>query len=185
MYVEFVLTSLVVVLIPGTGVVYTVSSSIGGGWRGGLFAAFGCTLGIVPHMLAAMPGLSVIMQARAVVFEVVRWVGVAYLIFMSASIPESPALPLLDREQVQREGERGARLISRNVYLDVVLQREPVDLSAPVVPYVLPARLGKRRGHRPQLEGQPLHLYHTIVLGLLDLEAHDVAVRADHVEVVA
>ena len=70
--VEFLLTSLVVVLIPGTGVVYTISSSIGGGWRRGLFAAIGCTLGIVPHMLAAMLGLSGIMQAGSVVFEAVR-----------------------------------------------------------------------------------------------------------------
>jgi hypothetical protein len=76
MSVEFLLTSLVVVLIPGTGVVYTVSSSIGGGWRRGLFAAIGCTLGIVPHMLAAMLGLSGIMQAGSAVFEAVRWAGV-------------------------------------------------------------------------------------------------------------
>jgi hypothetical protein len=63
MSVEFLLTSLVVVLIPGTGVIYTLSSSVGGGRRRGLFAAVGCTLGIVPHMLAAMLGLSGIMQA--------------------------------------------------------------------------------------------------------------------------
>lgn len=82
MSVEFLLTSLVVVLIPGTGVVYTVSNSIGGGWRRGLVAAIGCTLGIVPHLLAAMLGLSGIMQAGSVVFEVVRWAGVVYLVFM-------------------------------------------------------------------------------------------------------
>ncbi len=82
MSVEFLLTSLVVVLIPGTGVVYTVSSAVGGGWRRGMFAAVGCTLGIVPHMLAAMLGLSGIMQAGSSVFEVVRWAGVAYLVFM-------------------------------------------------------------------------------------------------------
>jgi len=86
MSVEFLLTSLVVVLIPGTGVLYTVSSSIGGGRRRGLFAAVGCTLGIVPHMLAAMVGLSGIMQAGSVVFEAVRWAGVAYLIFMGISM---------------------------------------------------------------------------------------------------
>ena len=63
MSVEFLLTSLVVVLIPGTGVIYTVSSSIG------------CTLGIVPHMLAAMLGLSGIMQAGAAAFEVVHGQG--------------------------------------------------------------------------------------------------------------
>src|SRR3712207_9539458 len=100
MSVEFLLTSLVVVLVPGTGVVYTVSSSIGGGWRRGLFAAIGCTLGIVPHMLAAMLGLSGIMQAGSAVFEAVRWVGVVYLIFMGVSmICHAGALPLDDRNR--------------------------------------------------------------------------------------
>jgi threonine/homoserine/homoserine lactone efflux protein len=97
MSVEFLLTSLVVVLIPGTGVLYTVSSSIGGGWRRGFFAATGCTLGIVPHMLAAMLGLSAIMQAGSVVFEVVRYAGVIYLVFMGFSmIRDAGALPLDD-----------------------------------------------------------------------------------------
>jgi threonine/homoserine/homoserine lactone efflux protein len=97
MSVEFLLTSLVVVLIPGTGVLYTVSSSIGGGWRRGLFAAIGCTLGIVPHMLAAMLGLSAIMQAGSMVFEVIRYAGVIYLVFMGFSmIHNAGALPLDD-----------------------------------------------------------------------------------------
>jgi threonine/homoserine/homoserine lactone efflux protein len=97
MSIEFLLTSLVVAAIPGTGVVYTVSSSIGGGRRRGLVAAIGCTLGIVPHMLAAMLGLSAIMQAGAVVLEVVRYAGVAYLVFMGASmIRDAGALPLDD-----------------------------------------------------------------------------------------
>jgi threonine/homoserine/homoserine lactone efflux protein len=84
--VEFLLTSLVVVVIPGTGVVYTVSSALGGGWRRGLFAAIGCTLGIVPHVLAALLGLSGVMQAGAAAFEIVRWAGVAYLVFMGVSL---------------------------------------------------------------------------------------------------
>ena len=97
MSVEFLLTSLVVVLIPGTGVLYTVSSSIGGGWRRGLFAAIGCTLGIVPHMLAAMLGLSAIMQDGSMVFEVIRYAGVIYLVFMGFSmIRDAGTLPLDD-----------------------------------------------------------------------------------------
>ncbi len=97
MSAEFLLTSLVVILIPGTGVIYTLSSSIGGGRLRGLFAAIGCTLGIVPHMLAAMLGLSGIMQAGSAVFEVVRWAGVAYLVFMGVSmIRDAGALPLDD-----------------------------------------------------------------------------------------
>src|ERR671916_2493373 len=98
MTVEFLITSLIVVLIPGTGVVYTISSSVGGGRRRGLFAAVGCTLGIVPHMLAAMLGLSGIMQAGSAAFEVVRWAGVAYLVYMGvAMIREGGALQL-DRD---------------------------------------------------------------------------------------
>jgi threonine/homoserine/homoserine lactone efflux protein len=95
MSAEFLLTSLVVVLIPGTGVIFTVSSSISGGWRRGLFAAIGCTLGIIPHMLAAMLGLSGVMQAGSAAFEVVRWAGVAYLIYMGvAMIREGGSLQL-------------------------------------------------------------------------------------------
>jgi threonine/homoserine/homoserine lactone efflux protein len=82
----FVLTSLVVAAVPGTGVFFTVSSAVGGGWRRGLFAAVGCTLGIVPHIVAAMLGLSGIMQVGATVFEVIRYLGVAYLIFMGVSM---------------------------------------------------------------------------------------------------
>ena len=97
--VEFILTSLVVVLIPGTGVVYTVASSLAGGRRRGLFAAMGCTLGIVPHMLAAMLGLSGVMQAGAVAFEVVRWAGVAYLVYMGVTMIVAGGALRLDDEE--------------------------------------------------------------------------------------
>ena len=115
---EFLLTSLVVVLIPGTGVVYTVSSSIGGGRRRGLFAAVGCTLGIVPHMLAAMLGLSGIMQAGSVVFEAVRWAGVAYLVFMGFSmIRDAGTLPLDDQDA---PGDSAGTVVWRGVLLNVL-----------------------------------------------------------------
>jgi threonine/homoserine/homoserine lactone efflux protein len=117
MSVEFLLTSLVVAAIPGTGVVYTVSSSIGGGWRRGLFAAIGCTLGIVPHILAAMLGLSAIMQAGSVVFEAVRWMGVAYLIFMGVSmIREGGAL---QDDQDDQHGSMGL-VVRRGIVLNLL-----------------------------------------------------------------
>lgn len=99
MSAEFLLTSLVVVLVPGAGVIYTVSSSIGGGWRRGVFAATGCTLGIVPHILAAMLGLSAVLQAGSAVFELVRWAGVAYLVFMGVSMIRDVGALQLDGEQ--------------------------------------------------------------------------------------
>ena len=83
---DFVVTSLIVALVPGTGVVYTVSASLGGGAARGMVAAVGCTLGIVPHIAAAMMGLSGAMQAGAAAFEVVRWAGVAYLAVMGIAM---------------------------------------------------------------------------------------------------
>lgn len=84
--IEFLLPSPVVAAIPGTEVVYTVSSAIGVDRRRGLVAALGCTLGIVPHILAAMLGLSGVMQAGALAFEVVRWASVAYIVYMGISM---------------------------------------------------------------------------------------------------
>jgi threonine/homoserine/homoserine lactone efflux protein len=116
--IEFLLTSLVVVLIPGTGVAYTVSSSIGGGRRRGLFAAVGCTLGIVPHMLAAMLGLSGIMQAGSVVFEAVRWAGVAYLVFMGFSMIRDART--LSQDDQDAPGDSAGTVVWRGVLLNVL-----------------------------------------------------------------
>lgn len=80
---EFLLTSLVVVLIPGTGVVFTVSSALAQGRRASLFAAAGCTLGILPHLLATVLGLAAVMHASALAFEVLRYAGVAYLFYLA------------------------------------------------------------------------------------------------------
>jgi threonine/homoserine/homoserine lactone efflux protein len=118
MSAEFLLTSLVVILIPGTGVLYTLSSSIGGGRRRGLFAAIGCTLGIVPHMLAAMLGLSGIMQAGSTVFEVVRCAGAAYLVFVGVSmIRDAGAVPLDDGDAPT--GSMGV-VVQRGILMNVL-----------------------------------------------------------------
>lgn len=85
----FLATSLIVVVIPGTGVVFSVSTAIASGWRRGSLAAIGCTLGIVPHLAAASVGLSGLMQASAEAFEVVRWAGVAYLVFLGVGMIRS------------------------------------------------------------------------------------------------
>ena len=119
MSVEFLLTSLIVALVPGTGVVYTISSAIGGGWRGGLFATVGCTLGIVPHILAAMLGLSAIMQAGSVVFEVVRWVGVAYLVYLGVSMILAGGSLEFDTDENSSSNSRGL-VIRRGILLNLL-----------------------------------------------------------------
>lgn len=83
MGIEFLLTSLIVVIAPGPGTVYTLANGLGRGARIGIIAAFGCTLGIVPHMIAAISGLAAILHASALAFEVLRYAGVAFLLYMA------------------------------------------------------------------------------------------------------
>lgn len=81
--IEFLVTSLVVVLIPGTGVIYTVSAGLVQGRRASIYAALGCTAGIVPHLLATVLGLAAVMHASALAFELLKYAGVAYLFYVA------------------------------------------------------------------------------------------------------
>jgi threonine/homoserine/homoserine lactone efflux protein len=80
---EFLITSLIVLLIPGTGVVFTVSMGLAQGRRASFFASVGCTLGIVPHLLATILGLAAIMHTSALAFQVLKYAGVAYLFYLA------------------------------------------------------------------------------------------------------
>ena len=80
---QFLITSLIVVLIPGTGVIYTVSTGLTQGKKASLYVALGCTLGIVPHLLATILGLAALMHTSAVAFQILKWAGVAYLFYVA------------------------------------------------------------------------------------------------------
>lgn len=81
--IEFLVTSLIVVLIPGTGVIFTVSTGITQGRKASFYAALGCTAGILPHLLATILGLAAIMHTSAIAFQSVKYAGVAYLLYVS------------------------------------------------------------------------------------------------------
>lgn len=85
MSVDFLLISLIIVLTPGTGVIVTLSAGLARGARASLVAAVGCTLGIVPHMLAAITGLAALLHSSALAFETIKYAGVAYLLFMAVT----------------------------------------------------------------------------------------------------
>jgi threonine/homoserine/homoserine lactone efflux protein len=82
---EFLLTTLIVVVTPGTGVLYTLAAGLAHGARASIVAAVGCTLGIVPHMLAAITGLAALLHTSALAFQILKYLGVAYLLFMAWS----------------------------------------------------------------------------------------------------
>ncbi|MGV9819223.1 LysE family translocator [Nocardia xishanensis] len=83
MSIEFLLTTLVIVATPGTGVLFTLAAGLSRGVRASVVAAFGCTLGIIPHMIAAVTGLAALLNASAVAFQTLKYLGVAYLLYMA------------------------------------------------------------------------------------------------------
>lgn len=80
---DYLITSLIIVALPGTGVIYTLALGLGRGMKASIWAAFGCTLGIVPHMAASILGLAALLHASALAFEIVRYLGVAWLLYMA------------------------------------------------------------------------------------------------------
>ncbi len=83
MSIEFLITSLIIVATPGTGVLYTLAAGFSRGRRASVVAAFGCTLGIIPHMAAAIMGLAALLHASAVAFQTLKYLGVVYLLYMA------------------------------------------------------------------------------------------------------
>ncbi|MEM6709709.1 MAG: LysE family translocator [Pseudomonadota bacterium] len=86
MSLEFFLTSLVVVLLPGTGVLYTLAVGLSRGFRASIAAALGCTLGILPAAVASLVGLAALLHTSALAFQVLKYLGVAYLLYMAWSL---------------------------------------------------------------------------------------------------
>jgi threonine/homoserine/homoserine lactone efflux protein len=106
----FILTSLVVVVSPGTGVLYTLVTGLSSGSRASVVAAFGCTLGILPHMVAAIMGLAALLYTSALAFEILKYLGVAYLLYMAwQTLREQGALQL---ETGRRDRSYGRLIVS-------------------------------------------------------------------------
>ncbi|MFK7992771.1 MAG: LysE family translocator [Granulosicoccus sp.] len=102
MTVEFLLTSLVVVLLPGTGVIYTIAIGLGRGFKPSVAAAIGCTFGIVPAATASILGLAAIFHASAIAFLFIKYLGVAYLFYMAWSILKDQGLMQIDENIVEK-----------------------------------------------------------------------------------
>ena len=80
---EFLITTLIIVASPGTGALYTLAAGLGRGAKASIVAAFACTLGIIPHLAAAITGLAALLHTSALAFEIIKYLGVAYLLYMA------------------------------------------------------------------------------------------------------
>lgn len=114
---EFLITSLVVVLIPGTGVIYTVSNGLFLGRRASIAAAIGCTAGIIPHLTASILGLSAILHMSALAFQSIKFAGAAYLLYLAWGMWRETGTLKLDSSATSR----GVWLIIRRGFLINIL----------------------------------------------------------------
>ena len=119
MTLSFLLTSLILVASPGTGVLYTLAVALARGSRASIAAAFGCTLGIVPHMTAAMLGLAAVLHTSALAFAALKWCGVLYLLYMAwQALRESGALAVEARPQARSRSSR--RVIVTGILINIL-----------------------------------------------------------------
>ena len=99
MTITFFITTLIIVASPGTGAVYTITAGLSRGTRASIVAAFACTLGIVPHVTAALLGLAALLHASALAFNAIKYVGVVYLLYMAwRSLQEKGVLQVESKE---------------------------------------------------------------------------------------
>ncbi|HZP77590.1 MAG TPA: LysE family translocator [Pseudolabrys sp.] len=103
---EFLLTSFIVIISPGVGVLYTLAAGLSRGPRASIVAAFGCTLGIVPHLAAAVMGLAALLHASALAFQTLKYLGVAYLLYMAwAALKDRGALQVDEKVRARSSAE--------------------------------------------------------------------------------
>jgi threonine/homoserine/homoserine lactone efflux protein len=116
MSIDFLLTTLIVVISPGTGVLFTLATGLSRGGRASTVAAFGCTLGIVPHMLAAIFGLAALLHTSAIAFQALKYAGVAYLLYMAwNTLREKGALQVDARTEARTSWQVIVHAITINI----------------------------------------------------------------------
>lgn len=134
---DYILTALIVCISPGIGVVYTLSSTLGGGMRAGFWAAVGCTIATVVHLVVAMAGLAAVLHTSAILFQAVKFAGVAYLLWMAwAVLRDAGGLSVRAAAPLPP-----GRLVWRGILLNILNPKLPLFFVA-FLPQFLPANAG-------------------------------------------
>ena len=133
---EFLVTSLIVVLIPGTGVVFTISTGLAQGRRASVYAAIGCTAGIVPHLLATVLGLAALLHTSALAFQALKYAGVAYLLYLALMTWRDQAAFVVERDAAARSA---TSLMVKAVLLNILNPKLTIFFLAFLPQFVDPA----------------------------------------------
>ncbi|GHB04283.1 LysE family translocator [Streptomyces chryseus] len=135
MTTEFLLTSLIIVATPGTGALYTVAAGLARGARASALAALACTLGIIPHMVAAITGLAALLHTSATAFQILKYLGVAYLLYIAWST-------LRDKGALTAEEDTGerpaAKVIASGILINILNPKLTIFFVAFLPQFVSP-----------------------------------------------
>ena len=130
---QCLLTAFVVVIAPGTGVIYTLAMGLGQGRRAALWAALGCTFGIVPHLAAATLGLAAVLHTSALLFNVVKFAGVAYLLYLAwQALRSGGALSV----SAETRAQPGAAIARRGALINILNPKLSVFFLALLPPFL-------------------------------------------------
>lgn len=135
MSIEFLITSFIVVIAPGTGVIYTLANGLTRGSAASIVAAFGCTLGIVPHMTAAILGLAALLHTSAVLFQIFKYAGLAYLLYLAWRTLNDKSILSIEPEQNRREA--GA-IILKGILINVLNPKLSIFFMAFLPQFISP-----------------------------------------------
>ncbi|KIC29135.1 LysE family translocator [Leisingera sp. ANG-M6] len=130
---HFLITAFVVVLAPGTGVIYTLALGLGQGWRASIWAAIGCTFGILPHLAAATLGLAAVLHSSALLFQIVKAAGVAYLLYLAwQALRSGGALAVSSK----RTSQPGWKIAWRGALINILNPKLSVFFLALLPPFL-------------------------------------------------
>ena len=136
---EFWITTLVVVATPGTGALYTIAAGLSRGWRASILAALACTLGIIPHLLAAITGLAYLLYASSLAFQIVKYAGVAYLLYLAYRTWRDKSSMVVDGELAPRSA---GRVIASGILINLLNPKLTIFFFAFLPQFVQPGRPG-------------------------------------------
>jgi threonine/homoserine/homoserine lactone efflux protein len=131
---EFLLTAFIVCITPGIGVIYTLSSTLGGGFKAGFWAAIGCTIATILHLGIAMAGLTAILHTSALLFQIIKILGVVYLLWMAWAVLQSTGSMAIEAAN----GGNPVRLVWRGIVLNILNPKIPLFFVA-FLPQFLPS----------------------------------------------
>jgi threonine/homoserine/homoserine lactone efflux protein len=136
---EFWITTLVVVATPGTGALYTIAAGLARGWRASMLAAFACTLGIIPHLLAAITGLAYLLYASSLAFQVIKFAGVAYLLYLAYRTWRDRTPLTVDEHVASRSA---GRVIGQGILINLLNPKLTIFFFAFLPQFVRPGQPG-------------------------------------------